>query len=94
MTDMLEGYGYLFQEDRLVARVRYRLRWATDDWGQSQVEGELCPGCKGGLVGHANRYVMHTESGFSVPLEVEQPHGKDWMPFHRVGRKEAGHEMG
>jgi len=94
MTDLLEGNGYLFQEDRLMAPVRYRIRWSTDGWGRTVVEGEVWPRWGVRKLGQGRRFMMHTESGFSVPLEVTAYRSKGWMPFRRLQREEAVHEVG
>ncbi len=85
MTDCLAGNGYLLQANRLVTPVRYRLRWATGETGRSAAEGELRgrPGAWRPGAGPA-RFLMHTDAGFSVPLELTAPSRGPWLPFRRI----------
>jgi hypothetical protein len=107
MSEVLEGNGYLFEENHLVAPVRYRLRWSTDEWGRTAAEGELWVRSKGRMGKGEKRFIMHTEAGFSVPVEVTASRAKGWLPFRRVARtevpgamtqsgggREAAHEVG
>jgi len=94
MTEVLEGNGYLFKEDNLVAPVRYRLRWSTDDWGRTAAEGELWVRSNSRMGKGEKRFIMHTEAGFSVPVEVTASRAKGWLPFRRVARAEMAREMG
>lgn len=95
MNGDLEGGGYLFQNSRLVAPVRYRLRWTVDELGRSEAEGELWVRSRSRVAGEASRrFVMHTESGFSLPLEVRSPARNGWLPFRRVPRGEVDDDLG
>jgi hypothetical protein len=95
MPETLEGNGYLFHGDRLVTAVRYRLRATGDEWGRSVVEGEIRPRGHGRLNGHADRYILQAEAGFSVPLELLNGSGTTgWQPFRRAIRKEPFREVG
>lgn len=92
MTDCLEGGGYLFQANRLVTPVHYRLRWSMDDDGRSSAEGELW--ARSGawrLQEGAGRFLMHTQSGLSVPLEITTPCRGQWLPFRRIHWEEVAH---
>ncbi len=90
MAAYLEGRGYLYQGDRLVAPVRYRLYWPdTNALGPSIVGGELRPLAGVGHKVPEGRFLLHTEAGMSLPVAVIGSHGEHWRPFHRLPRDRA-----
>ena len=94
MTDLLEGSGHLFEDGCLIAAVRYRLLRFEDEWARSVVEGELQPRGRQALA-HGKRYILLTQAGFSLPLEIGTDSGPDgWRRFHRIARSEVAHAVG
>jgi len=94
MSGRLEGSGYLFRGDVLVAPVRYRLRWATDQAGRAAAEGELMVRARCRLEPGGTPYVLHTGAGFSLPLEMPASPSQGWRPFRRLTRESSHHGMG
>ncbi|HKJ70913.1 MAG TPA: hypothetical protein VKA55_04105 [Gammaproteobacteria bacterium] len=97
MVEGLEGNGFLFDGGQLVAPVRYRLNWSTDDAGRSRAEGELRLRCRGPAEGiGGGPYMLYTGAGFSVPLEVTAAGDEGWLAFRRTVRRkeEMGDELG
>lgn len=94
MAETFEGKGYLFKDGQLVAPVRYRLHSNRDPWGQSEAHGELWlvsrqrPGEPG------DSFVMHTEDGFSLPLELTGSPSGQKLPFRRLPRREMADGLG
>ena len=95
MFKTLEGNGFLFRDECLVTAVCYRL-YATDSrWGKAVVEGEIRARGHGQLGGCEDLYMLHTEAGFSLAVELlpgSEPTG--WQPFRRVARQEAVRGVG
>lgn len=91
MTNRLEGRGFLFREDQLVAPVRFRLEWGLDPAGRSRTEGELWlrPGQRLADFG-PGPFRLHTGSGFSVPVEVTGAGEDGWLAFRRLPRQSRG----
>lgn len=85
MARTLEGKGYLFQGDQLVAPVRYRLRSERDAWGNSEAHGELRGTSR--IEDAGDSFVMHTEDGFSLSLELTGEAAGKWQPFRRLSRR-------
>jgi hypothetical protein len=94
MTQTMEGNGYLFHADRLIARVRYQLRWGQDEAGRSRVEGELRLPAGRSPAGGETRFLMHTEAGFSLPVTADLSRATDWIPFRRVAPEEGFGDLG
>ena len=97
MINQLEGRGFLFRENRLVAPVRFRLQWGLDRAGHSRTEGELWlrPGQRLADFG-PGPFRLHTGSGFSLPVEVTQAADDGWLAFRRLPRQARGgdHALG
>lgn len=94
MSGLIEGQGFLCRERRLVAAVRYRLRWQEDPWGHSSAEGELLLPTSVEIDATAAGFVLHAEAGFSVPITLHGERRRGWLPFHRTRREEAHRAMG
>jgi hypothetical protein len=95
MADILEGRGYLFREDTLITPVRYRLRCiAGDGQAAGPPEGELWRGSGGRLEIAPGPYMLHTEDGFSVPLEITAGAGSEGLPFRRIPNAERDTALG
>ncbi|MEF8793687.1 hypothetical protein [Thiohalorhabdus sp.] len=94
MAETFEGKGYLFQDGRLVAPVRYRLRSERDAWGHSAANGELWVASQRWTGNPGDSYVMHTEDGFSLPLELTRKPIGQWQPFRRLSHREVADGLG
>lgn len=94
MSNLIEGKGYLFHGSRLLSPVRYRLRWTRDGWGRGSAEGELLMLSSQPGELDADSLVLHTEDGFSVPLEQAGRPDAGWRAFRRLPREEVAHDLG
>lgn len=88
MSEQLEGTGHLFDGDRIVAPIQYRLRYGGEG------EGDPEPGAAGELMLRSVRenrlapgiYILQAEAGFSLPVEVTGKPSGSWLPFRRCAR--------
>ena len=88
MAEDWEGNGYLFDDGHLVTTVRYRLRRSVDEWARTVVEGELQPRGRR-ILANGVRYMLVTQAGFSLPLEVSpESTSTGWCGFRRIRRGE------
>lgn len=94
MSNLIEGKGYLFHGSRLVSPVRYRLRWNRDGWGRGTAEGEVLMLSSRPGEPDADRLVLHTEDGLSLPLELAGNPDGGWWAFRRLPREEVAHGLG
>lgn len=96
MANQIEGHGFLFRENELVAPVRFRLEWGLDQAGHSHTEGELWvrPGKRLADYGRGP-FRLHTGSGFSLAVEVTDA-GEDWLAFRRLPQQSGSpdHALG
>jgi len=94
MAETFEGKGYLFQGGQLVTPVRYRLRSERDAWGHSEAGGELWVASRQCAGSPGESFVMYTEDGFSLPLELTGNPKGQWLPFRRLSHREVADGIG
>ncbi|HKJ88126.1 MAG TPA: hypothetical protein VKA48_06425 [Gammaproteobacteria bacterium] len=92
MPEQLEGLGHLFAGQRPLGPVRYRLCWsAPDPSGRRGMEGTLLPAIAGGKGIPCGRFLLRTEAGFSLTLEVLEGSSGEGFRFRRVGGEGEHH---
>ena len=80
----LRGSGYLLRGAEFVSPVDFRLRAGEIHDGGPAAEGELVPKRRRGVGRRGERFVLQTNAGYSLPVEITEPLAGGRIGFRRV----------